>query len=304
MRINNILTGLVILCWFLTFSGKEVFGDEVYLKDGSLVKGLVLDNFYDRIVLSTPSARLQIEKKEIKEVFFELPEQNFFYLAQTNFEKRNLKEARLFLLKTLAINPEYKKAKDMLDLIKNYEISKNLPQEIIEDKLIDKIGLFIKKDEENRIIVEKVLENSLADMAGIQTGDILYCLYSQKIKYAPLEFVKRLLVGTGEGVLKLNIRRKIKILVPERHWYDIILRRKKIGFVITLMQTGLMIKNIQERSPAYLAGIRRGDMVVSINGKDTRFMPLTEVRRKIYNVNQKELTLEIQRSFYIKRNYI
>ena len=93
--------------------------------------------------------------------------------------------------------------------------------------------------------------------------------------------------------------------MPERRWYDIILRKKErkkeIGFIVALTQAGLVIQNILRESPAYLAGIREGAVIVSINGECTRFMSLTEARRKIYNVYRKELKLEVQRQLYLVR---
>ena len=71
---------MLVYCFFL--SGAFIaLGDTVYLNDGKEKKGIVVEDYTDRIVLSTYEGEKTLFKKNISKVVYDLTEQNLVKLG-------------------------------------------------------------------------------------------------------------------------------------------------------------------------------------------------------------------------------
>ena len=68
-----------------------------------------------------------------------------------------------------------------------------------------------------------------------------------------------------------------------------------------MQRLGLTVTAVDPSGAAYRAGVRPQDRIVSLGGPSTRYMPFTEVRRKIQQAKATGLTLAIHRGLMIRR---
>ena len=61
--------------------------DTVIMKDGKEVKGIVLEEYKDRMLISTVDGERSLMKEEIKELYFDTEEQNLIKLAEQARDK-------------------------------------------------------------------------------------------------------------------------------------------------------------------------------------------------------------------------
>lgn len=68
-----------------------------------------------------------------------------------------------------------------------------------------------------------------------------------------------------------------------------------IGAAISLVPTGVMIRNVQASGPAAEAGLKQGDIIVAIDSKSTEKMSLKEVVKRLRGKPATVVTLTISR---------
>ena len=73
-----------------------IFADTIYLNNGNIIKGLVVEEHKDRVVFSTREGEKIILNKDIDEIFFDDLEQNYYYIANRFLEEKDFERAEKY----------------------------------------------------------------------------------------------------------------------------------------------------------------------------------------------------------------
>jgi regulator of sigma E protease len=116
----------------------------------------------------------------------------------------------------------------------------------------------------NGLLVHAVSGNSSAEQAGIEPGDIILEAAGQPVhKWGDLSNIVNS-VEEGAGITLLLLRNGQELRTTVTAKFDSQLKRLTIGVVLCWNIVG----QVEEGSPAYEAGIRPGDTILSLNGRD------------------------------------
>ena len=175
-----------------------------------------------------------------------------------------------------------------------------VPQEIDED-LAGYLGL----EDTDGVLVARVTDDTPAGKAGLEKGDVIVEfdgkpvteLNKFKMTVAEAKIGKKTEIGVlrkGEKILLTAELREYEdkelvtpIKVPtSAHWLGINVKEKK--------KEGLLVVDIEEYSPAYQSKLRKGDIILEVNGEVVKdWEDYKKISRKLKD--------EKQIVFYIKR---
>jgi len=294
----------IISAQFLFLS--QVFADAVYLSSGEILKGVVVEEHCDRIVLSTYKGEIEVLRATIDQIFFDTEEQNYVYLADKAFVDMDFDIASGLYQKASQINPEYLKAEEALVRLNDAIDRKNLnikPQDSLS-KLNEQMGIIIERNKDD-IRVKTVSENLGADKAGISPADVITNVWGLSVKYMDAQQAANIMAGAPETFVKITIEKNIFIKAAPLPWF-----KRFLGFLffddfgmkLTLKTSGLVVSSLSAKGTAKDSGIRAKDEIISINGESVRYMPVSMVRRKIFQSNLKTIELTVKRNLIAERN--
>jgi len=297
---GSILSAVLFLC--IT---SPLVADTIYLKSGEEEKGIVVENYHDRIVLSTISGEKDIEKKAIKDILYDRREQNLVKLGDFHEQKGNIVKAYEYFKKAYQLNPDYKEAHDKFiharsvllrrpekqlsndmdrkralfkESGKMYQPSaKKEPSDTKEKKFKSMTGLvLISADEMPE--VETVIGGSPADKAGVEKGDVIFMVWGRLTGYSGLKTIIDTIIDNPSPEIMLSIRRSITIQGPKK---GRTISDADAGFSMDIEEAGLIVIDVKARSSASKEGLVSGDNIITIDGQSTRYMPLKDARELI-----------------------
>lgn len=283
------------------------WADTIDMKDGREEKGIVVENYRDRIMLSTVDGEKEIKKVDIKDILYDRHQQNLVKLGDFHQQKGNLIRAYTYFKKANQLDPEYKEARDKFIYLHSIlirrpekqlrddisrkqtfsreagqaylpEITERVPDSVA-DWLKDVAGLILVSEDEMPKIFA-VLEDSPAQKAGLQKGDFIYSIWGRLTGYLDLSEIYNLIINSPSPEIMMAIKRKIVIVVdPDRE-------RKcggvgRIGFSVDIREEGLTVTGVKAGSIAATQGLTKGDLVTAIQGGSTRYLPLKDAVRYI-----------------------
>jgi regulator of sigma E protease len=116
----------------------------------------------------------------------------------------------------------------------------------------------------NGLMVHSVAANSSAEAAGIESGDIILEVNGQPVhKTLEMQDIVNS-VAEGAEITLLLSRNGQEIQTTVKPKFDTELQRRVIGVSLSWWN---IVSQVEESSPAYEAGIRAGDAILSINGQ-------------------------------------
>ncbi|MGD8926076.1 MAG: DegQ family serine endoprotease [Thioalkalispiraceae bacterium] len=195
----------------------------------------------------------------------------------------------------------------MMQLIQHGEIKRGRLGAQVQDLTPDLAQAFNLKDSKGGAVVTQVLPDSSAEHAGLKTGDVVTDINGKAIKDAT--DVRNIigLLRIGDKVhLKVLRNGEVKDLVAVVKEPDGISNQGKAihgklegaqfgniekGSRLYGRIEGVLVLDVETGSPAWQAGIRKGDVIVSANRKKIR--NLKEFKQAIKG--SKKLLLNIQR---------
>lgn len=316
----------LVLMLFLVFSGLAA-ADTINKNNGEEMKGIVVEDYKDRIVLSTPSGEKTIMKSDIKELYYDEEEDNLIKLADQAKEKKDYIRALTYYDMAYKANPNSKAAKDGLVFLEGYLFRKEqaqkeedvkrredlehqgaiVPTQPAESEELSVKSSKLKKDAgitlsivDGLPLVGSVSLHSPADEAGLTQGDKLTAIWARLTGYMELKEVLDALLDKPSLELKCTIERTVNI--PINPYRLIALGTNElIGATFSMEFDGLTVIAVRDNGASHEAGLKKGDLVVAIDGKPTRYMPLKNAINMIKNSKENRVKLTVRREVLIWR---
>lgn len=298
-----------------------LYADTVTTKDGREIKGIIVEDYKDRVIFSTVDGEVNIMKSDINELYFDSEEDNLIKLAEQAQERNDYNRAFGYYDKAYKLNPDSKRAKDGLVLLQGYLFRKgeaNKEMSVRRQEDFEKYGGHIEamesdEGEYNRAVgklkgtsgmmiglTENMPEtvnvriDSPAYEAGIRKGDRLVAIWGRLTGYMSLKEVVNNLMEKSSLEVKCIIERAIDVPIrKDRPLFANI--NHLIGVSFSMEFDGLTISGVTDGDSAVLAGIHKGDLVTAIDGKSTRYMPLKNAVEMIKRSKANTVKLAIRR---------
>ncbi|MFH1395707.1 MAG: PDZ domain-containing protein [Candidatus Omnitrophota bacterium] len=301
------LVAVFLLPFLLLFSFLVRFScaDIVVFKNGSKIKGLIVDEFNDRIILSTAVGEKTIVKSSMKSAMYDT-EEDFLLQKAENYEKSyRYVKAYYVYEKILELNPLCEEASKRLYCLRNY-LENSVRREAIEAISKKNNPVRIAKEQGN---LEQLAETFGVVLAGngeyvyvkdvtraasnqLRVNDRIISVWGKKTSYMDAEAVAALFISFGE--VKFEIER---IVFPVLSQKDNLfaLYKKIIGAELKLCEKGVFINKLIPGGCFDKIGIREGDFLSSINKKNTRYMPMSVLTDTIVANNGVKTEIGIRR---------
>jgi len=287
MRKTNILRLLLVASVLLSIFSSSVFADYIKKKSGKTIKGVIVENYNDRVIISTYKGEIVILKSEIAELSYDTPEQNLIALADMMFDKELFSSAYVYYQKALEINPNSAEANKKIIFLRQYlgntetvkkisEVSKmqdienqrysiapTNTKDISNDRnaLKEKLGISIRVVPTGAL-VEFVDRQSIADKCGLSENDIIVAVWGKFIGYMDEAQILNLLLKKQIGEILITVEKNIFI-------ESAILHDTNLKSLFTIKEEGLYAGKEMLTATGQ---IEKNDMIFSINGKSTRYM--------------------------------
>lgn len=290
---------------FVSFFCSQASADTVTLKNQKEIKGLVVEQHADRIVLSTADGEIPILKKGIKEIFYDAPEQNFMQAGKEYESAGRLGEALAYYQKALELNPDFGEAKSAAIAVRNRfwakategprdEIEKkqliydawakgDSPDEKILRKVGEKsrslksgLGLSLAK-KGDWVMLDTVEAKKAAGAVGLRKGDRLVAIDGRSLRYLTPDVVTQDLLEPRYSSFTLEIERDAFVHKEEAQ------KTKQLGLKLKLDHQGVVVRSVKAKSVTAAAGVKERDVVVQVDGQPTRYLPLNKVEQAIEN---------------------
>lgn len=291
----------------MVFLSQFAAADIIQLKDGREIKGIVIEEYKDRIVFSTPDGETKILKADIKELNFDDEETNLIKLGDQARDSQKYMKAVGYYSSALKLNSNSRQAKDGLlymqlylsgkdgsrigsDIKRQNEIDRDGSSIMVEKNegdalreaqtdLARSLGLTLRADG-NLPIIGGVKPDSLSYSAGIRKGDILIAIWGRLTGYMTIKEVADQLLKKTSPEIRCTIERTVDVMVDQN---------KKlfagpedlIGVSFSMEFDGLTVSYVKDGTAAYGAGLKEGDLIVAINSNSTRYMPLKKAVERI-----------------------
>ena len=312
----------IILFIIPVFISTALYADTVIMKDKTKVKGLVVDEYVDRIALSTAEGEKHILREDIDMIEYDTPEQNFMQLGRAYDEKGWYDKAAFYYKKAMDINPDYKEARDayVASHAKMWHEEEKRTEKDIDTHNMAMEWQRARKNKQSAVVVKskeslvkesigidlienagvfrinEVMPGSSADKAGIKKGDFLIDIWGRLIRYSKLEDVLNELIGPKYSEVKILVGKEISISLETGT--DVY---KELGIALGFEYEGLVIKDIIPGKKGEVSGLKKGDLVIAIDKNATRYLPIDRINVLINSPKNNKLVFTIRRRMNLRR---
>jgi predicted metalloprotease with PDZ domain len=309
---------VVVLCLIVP---EQASGDTVIKKDREKVKGVIVEEYKDRIVLSTMDGEQKIMKSDIDNISYDLEEQNLTRMGDLYQDRAMYQEAYYYYNQALKVNPNYKPAREGVDYSGSMlqQFSRKMKLEHINRMNEEKAwrsGVKIEEgdiaDQVNKVLgfsiepfganfkVSEVRKASPASDAGLKEGDIIVALWGRMTGYTRPEDLMTKIMAAEVMEVRFTILRGIVINVPASGGS----LSAMLGTDITYSETeGFEVTGVVPESEAWKKGVVEGDILVEIEGVSTRYMPLEELERSVEDKRGEPVSFSVKRDISIWKRF-
>ncbi len=293
-----------ITCLILLFQCIAA-ADTIHLKDGSKIKGIIVENYYQSIVLSTIYGEKRFDKSDIKDILYDRKEQNLVKLGDYYQQNKNLSKAYAYYRKACEFNPDYKEAKDKFIYVRSVLLrnpGKQLKDEmtrkqalfkesgklynpkiektaITEEEHFKKVSGLILISDKGMPKVVRVMPFSAAEESGIKNGDIIISIWGKLTGYLDLDTIMDMVIESPSPEIALSIKRRIVIPSSGKQGRGL----DGIGLSLKLQEGGLAVAALKRSSAGAASGLMEGDIITHIDGAGARYIPFNGAKNKISN---------------------
>jgi hypothetical protein len=287
-----------LLCCLFAIGTHTGYADTIYKEDGTIIKGLVVEEHHDRVVFSTYEGEITVLKEIIDEIFFDELEQNYYYIANRFLAERDFERAEKFYIKAREANPSYSMPHDGLSRLSDVRLkevrafSPDSPLRTLKEQL----GISLaRKNDLCRIDVV------FGKHKDILLGDAVTNVWDESTKFMNEEKVAERLVGIPETSVEVTIQRSVHFRSRSAPWYmRVIGMKKKHTLPLQMAWEGLTVGHVLPGTLAAQIGLKRGDRIVAVDDQETRYMPLKKAHTLIHSGAQ-EVELIIERTIVLTR---
>lgn len=314
---------LLIPIIYVFVATSALYADIVIMKDKTSVKGLVVDEYSDRITLNTVDGEKVVFRKDIDRIEYDTPEQNFMQLGNAYESKEWYDKAAFYYKKAMELNPDYKEAREsyLACHAKLWRQEERMTKKEIErrsmamewrrnrntkekpapkDKtalLRDTLGMSLT-EKEGIFTITDIKPYFSADKAGIREGDILAGIWGKLVRYKEIKDVIDELLGPKYSEVRVLIEKNIAIPI-EASYEDLY---KELGIILGFEYEGLIVKDVIPDKPGALYGLEKGDYILAIDKNIARYLPLDSVIAIVNSAkDNKEVVFNIRRSVNLRR---
>lgn len=283
--------------FFLAFLllAAPAMADDVFFQAGGSLRGLVVEEHDDRVVVSTEEGERDVFRRDIDEIFYAEPERNQLYLGNQALEEGDFAGASNFFQRALRMSPLLTEAQDALGRLEDLERKAGQPSAGDPAAALAGLGMKLRQDGEGWVVVDSVERGSEAQRWGLAAGDALVAHWGGSLRYLAPKQVAERVAGPSGSSLKLTLRRRIDLppaQPPQVGWP---------GVKLEIEHFGITAREVEPTAPAFLAGLRPGDRIVDLGGASTRYMPLGAARKRVQQARERGIPLIIHRDFMITR---
>ncbi len=285
--------------------------DTILLKDGSELKGVIVEEFADRVTLSAEGGEQSILAAKIERIIYDAPEQSYIRQGNLAFDRELYDEATRRYQQALQANPKSLEAKQRLVMAQT-AAARQRDQQLRErvaraqaaaqwrpgkaqlaapsspsldpaQRLEERLGLALEMQQEQAQVSRVVARSPVAE-AGIRQRDRLVAVAGRPAKYVPLpEMIRRLSEGPDHSEARVTIERDVELAVG------------RAGVALALRDVGLVVDAVEPQGSAAEVGVKAGDRVVTLAGQPTRYMPLREAERALGHSESGTVPMTFQR---------
>ncbi len=299
--------------------GAFVSADTVSLKSGEGVRGSIVEEYKDRIVISTYEGEKGILKENIREILYDLPEQNLVKLGDACVGRREYEKAYFYYEKAHRANSSHQIARDKMNYVMGFLFRRreqdkltdvkrrrdfdNWPpppeskEDDLEKQLEDVFGICLD-EKKNRIEITNVRKPSMAFASGLRRNDALISVWGRLTGYMSIESVARLLLEENFGEVKIGIEREITV---EKDGSSGGSYTNMLGVKLDMPIDGLTVAGVTPEGKAAKAGLMKGDLITAVCGVSTRYTPLKKVIKMIENRRRDTIAFTARREVTIWR---
>jgi len=322
MKKEAIFSRITLLTTSFYFLASLAMADTIILKDNQEFKGVVVEQYSDRVIVSTIDGEKEIMRKDIGRISFDLAEQNLTSIGDYYKEKKIYDKAYYYYQKALDVNPDYKQARDGMNYVGTYLRNSGMAMKLShiqrlnesrigkggglvsmesskEVKIKDELGITLKNMGKD-FVITGVTALSPAYRAGIIEGDILNQVWGKSITYMEPEDVFSELVSPVIQDVRIGVIRKYNFDLTKANKVKGSLLGIKLGFD---EMEGLVVKEVYKEGMAYNYGVRDGDIIMDVDGKAVRYMEIKEVEKIINSKKGKELNMSVKREVVIWKKF-
>jgi hypothetical protein len=289
------------------------FADTIRMDDGSVMKGIVVEDYKDRVVLSTIDGEKTVMKGGIRELSYDSEEENLIKLAEQSRERRDYTSAFAYYSLAYRKNPLSRAAKDGFVFLQGYLFRQEEKRKVddvkkrgdfeqgaaaegaaasgargVEDpaaKMREAVGITLVS-KNGLILIDNVRKDSPADDAGIKRGDYLAAIWGRLAGYRPVDEVINILLDKPSLEIKCTIRRTFSV--------DPSLA------VFGMCVSGIKVVSIKNGARAAGDYLKKDDIVTAIDGKPTRYMPFEKALAAMKRSDPVNLTIDRELTIWRK----
>ena len=329
VRITHKVLSVFVVFYCLCAVGHGLcHADTIYTNDGREIRGIVVEDYKDRIVMSTVDGEITALKSDIKQLYYDSEADNLVKLAEQSRERGDMVKAFAYYDMALRADPNSKPAKDGIIFLQGYlfrkeqvkkedEVKKQeefenfgaakIAEEKPEAEKIKDLTAYMRTSigmtlamKDGRHVVTSVIQNSPASDAGVKRGDVVAAVWGRLTGYMSLGEVMKVLSEKPSLEVKCTIERDVTV-IPDRSRNIVSSLKDMIGATFCMQFDGLTVSNIVENGPAFESGLEKNDLVISIDGNPTRYMPLSKAVGLMRHTRNDSILLIIRRELLIWR---
>lgn len=309
----------------LAVSAPACNADTVYMKDGTQIKGVVLNDGADDIQFWAKGGDRLIKRSDIGNIVHDTDEENILMMADGARAVNDNVRAYYLYEKAFRLNTDSKRAIEGMTALQGALNKNNAADQMVtynqrygtentpmmDDKEVlsqnadhteqvaKDLGMLLgqsnNKSYYRKIKVLDSIRGSRSDKAGVEIDDYVVGVDGRPTDYIGLFSAVDLLMGKADVPVQITIERDRSVWLNDNAGLKKNSLMERAGFSIDRSPRGFVITNVVRGSMAAQAGLRPGDRVMKVNNITTRDMDLEDFLAQVDKIGPSYVDIVVQR---------